>query len=401
MNILVVNAGSSSLKFMVFAMRDGVQKMLAKGNIERIGLLDPNFIYERAGEEKMEETVAVRDHADAMAAVCAKLVDRSVGVLGSLREIEAIGHRVVHGGEKFTAPVRIDEEVKANIRTCADLAPLHNPPNLLGIEACEKAFPGVPNVAVFDTAFHQTMPPESYLYAIPRYLYTNYGIRKYGFHGTSHKYVYGAACEYLGMDPAKARLITCHLGNGCSIAAVDGGRVVETTMGMTPLAGLVMGTRSGCVDVGVILYLIRNLGMTAEQVDRILNKESGLLGLSAGRSSDMRDIIAAKDSGDTNARQAFDCFIHRVVGFVGSYYTFLGGAEGIVFTGGIGENSAPVRAALLARLAPLGCFLQEGANDVMGRRAVISTPESTLRAVVMPTNEELMIAIETRTVLSS
>lgn len=397
--ILVINAGSSSLKFTVFTLQAGVQTMLAKGNIERIGLVEPNFIYQRGSNNKVEEGVSVKDHADALKAVCAKLVDPKVGVLRSLEEIEAIGHRVVHGGEQFTAPVRVCAEVKANIRKCADLAPLHNPPNLLAIEACEKVFPGVPNVAVFDTAFHQTMPPASYLYAVPRYLYTNYGIRKYGFHGTSHKYVYGAACDYLGLDCTAARLITCHLGNGCSIAAVNGGRVLDTTMGMTPLAGLVMGTRSGNLDAGVVLYMIKNLGMSAEQVDRILNKESGLLGLSDGK-SDMRDIIAARAAGDEHARQAFDSFIHRLAGYIGAYHTLLGGAHAVVLTGGIGENSSPVRAELIHRLAPLGCHLEESANGVMGHAAVISTKDSSLRAVVMPTNEELMIAIETRTVLN-
>ncbi len=398
MNVLVVNAGSSSLKFTVFAMADGDRRMLAKGNVERIGLKGPNFIYEKAGAARTDEAVAVKDHADALKAVCAKLVDPVAGVLRDLREIEAIGHRVVHGGEKFTAPVLVTPEVKASIRACADLAPLHNPPNLLGIEACEAVFPGVPNVAVFDTAFHQTMPPASYLYAIPREFYEKHQIRKYGFHGTSHKFVYEAACEFLKLDPARARIITCHLGNGASIAAVRGGKVLDTSMGMTPLAGLVMGTRSGDVDPGVVLYMVRNLGMTAAAVDSLLNKKSGLSALADGK-SDMRDIIAAAGQGDAHARQALDCFVHRLVSFIGAYFVVLQGADAIVLTGGIGENSAPVRAALIAQLGVLGCFLEEEANSVRGKPAVISTPESTLKAVVMPTNEELMIAMETRHVL--
>jgi len=396
--VLVVNAGSSSLKFTVFTMENGERRMLAKGNIERIGLKHPNFIYQREGAAKTEEQVGVTDHADALKAVCAKLVDPTAGVLKGLQEIEAIGHRVVHGGEKFTAPAVVSPEVKASIRACADLAPLHNPPNLLGIEACESVFAGTPNVAVFDTAFHQTMPPASYLYAIPRDLYEKHHVRKYGFHGTSHKYVYGAACEFLHLDPAQARLITCHLGNGCSIAAVRGGKVLDTSMGMTPLAGLVMGTRSGNVDAGVVLYLVRNLGMAPEAADNLLNKKSGLAGLADGK-SDMRDIIAAAHQGDVHAQQALDCFVYRLVSFVGSYYTALQGADAIVLTGGIGENSAPVREALISHLGVLGCFLEKDANAVMGKAALISTPESTLKAVVMPTNEELMIAIETRQVL--
>jgi acetate kinase len=397
--VLVINAGSSSLKFTVFGMENGERTMLAKGNIERIGLKHPNFIYQRAGADKAEAEVEVKDHADALKALCAKLVDPAVGVLRDLTEITAIGHRVVHGGEKFTVPAVVTEEVKASIRACAVLAPLHNPPNLVGIEACEKVFPGTPNVAVFDTAFHQTMPAASYLYAIPRELYEQHHIRKYGFHGTSHKYVYGATCEFLGLDPAKARLITCHLGNGGSVAAVRGGKVLDTTMGMTPLAGLVMGTRSGNVDAGVVLYMIKNLGMSPEAVDNLLNKRSGLAGLADGK-SDMRDIISAAQHGDAHAQQAFDCFTHRLAAYLGAYFVVLQGADAIVLTGGIGENSATVREALINQLGVLGCFLEKSANTVMGKAAVISTPESTMKAVVMPTNEELMIAIEAQQVLA-
>lgn len=398
MKILVVNAGSSSLKFTVFGMENGQHTMLAKGNIERIGLQRPNFIYQRAGADKEETQVEVKDHADALKALCAKLVDPTVGILHELTEITAIGHRVVHGGEKFTAPAVVTAEVKDSIRACAVLAPLHNPPNLVGIEACQQVFPGTPNVAVFDTAFHQTMPPSSYLYAIPRDLYEKHHIRKYGFHGTSHKYVYAATCEFLGLDPARARLITCHLGNGGSVAAVRGGKVLDTTMGMTPLAGLVMGTRSGNLDAGVVLYMIKNLGMSAEAVDALLNKKSGLAGLADGK-SDMRDIISAAQHGDAHAQQAFDCFTHRLTAYIGAYFVVLQGADAVVLTGGIGENSSVVRAALIEPLGVLGCFLEQSANSVMGKAAVVSTPESTMKAVVMPTNEELMIAIEAQQVL--
>jgi acetate kinase len=398
--VLVINAGSSSLKFTVFGMENGERTMLAKGNIERIGLKHPNFIYQRAGADKAEAQVEVKDHADALKALCAKLVDPAVGVLRDLTEITAIGHRVVHGGEKFTVPAVVTDEVKASIRACAVLAPLHNPPNLVGIEACEKVFPGIPNVAVFDTAFHQTMPPASYLYAIPRELYEQHHIRKYGFHGTSHKYVYAATCEFLGLDPASARLITCHLGNGGSVAAVQGGKVLDTSMGMTPLAGLVMGTRSGDLDAGVVLYMIKHLGMSPEAVDNLLNKRSGLAGLADGK-SDMRDVISAAQHGDAHAQQAFDGFTHRLAEYIGAYFVVLQGADAIVLTGGIGENSTVVREALVNRLGVLGCFLETSANTVMGKAAVISTPESTMKAVVMPTNEELMIAIEARQVLEA
>jgi acetate kinase len=330
--------------------------------------------------------------------VCAKLVDARWGVLGSLSEVQAIGHRVVHGGERFTDPVIIDEDVKNNIRLCADLAPLHNPPNLGGIEACERAFPGVPNVAVFDTAFHQTMPASSYMFALPRSMYEKYGIRKYGFHGTSHKFVFQSAADYLSIPRNKAKLITCHLGNGASIAAVNGGRVLDTSMGMTPLMGLVMGTRCGDLDPGVVLYLLKQ-GLTGDRIDKILNKESGLLGVSDSLSSDMRDIIAAREAGDEKACQAFDLFIHRLVHYIGAYHTLLGGADAVVMTGGIGENSSVVREAVLSRLEVLGCHLDREANQVMGEQAIVSTPDSTLLAVVTPTNEELMIALETVTVL--
>jgi acetate kinase len=395
--VLVVNAGSSSMKFMVFEHEGQEYTVLAKGNLECIGLDEPNLIYQRAGEDKTEEAVQAPDHAVAMEILCKKLVDPEHGVLESLTDVQAIGHRVVHGGETFTEPVIVNEEVKAKIDACAALAPLHNPPNLLGITACEKAFPGVPNVAVFDTAFHQTMDASAYLYAIPRELYEKHGIRKYGFHGTSHKYVYGAACKYLGLDPDKAKIITCHLGNGGSLAAVKGGKVVDTTMGMTPLAGLVMGTRSGNVDAGVVIYLIKELGMSAEEVDTILNKKSGLLGL--GGRSDMRAIIEAKET-DPHAQQAFESFVHRLLAYIGAYYTVLGGADAIVLTGGIGENSIPTREALINSLGALGCRLNDEANDVMGEARIISTEDSALTALVMPTNEELMIAAETAALIS-
>lgn len=397
MKVLVINAGSSSMKFTMFRM--GEQRILAKGMIERIGLARPNLIYKRGDGVSLEEEVPVADHAEALKVICGKLIDPKIGVLASLTEVQAIGHRVVHGGERFTEPVVITDEVRHGIRLCCDLAPLHNPPNLGGVEACEKVFKGVPNVAVFDTAFHQSMPPSSFMYAIPRELYRKYGIRKYGFHGTSHKFVYQAAADFLNIPRSRVKLITCHLGNGASIAAVDGGKVLDTSMGMTPLMGLVMGTRCGDIDPGVLLYMLRQ-DMTPDQIDKVLNKESGLLGVSDALSSDMRDIIAASADGNRDAKEAFDLFIHRLVSYIGSYYTILGGADAVVFTGGIGENSAPVRRAVVNKLGILGCSLDEKANDVMGKAALVSTPESTLKALVMPTNEELMIALETVSVLS-
>jgi len=394
--VLVANAGSSSLKFTMYKM--GNEQMLAKGIVERIGLNKPQLKYERYDGLKLTEQAVVNDHDGALRLICQKLVDSSQGVLSNLTEVEAIGHRVVHGGEKMTDSVRIDAAVKDVIRECSALAPLHNPPNLGGVEACERVFPGIPNVAVFDTAFHQSMSPESYLYAIPYEYYTKYGIRKYGFHGTSHKFVAGATAEFLGKPLSALRLITCHLGNGCSVTAVNNGKVLDTSMGLTPLMGLVMGTRCGDIDPAVVLHLLK-LGMTPDAVDTLLNKKSGLLGVAGIGSSDMRDIIAAVDSGNTQACQALEMFIHRLVFYIGAYYTLMNGADAVVFTGGIGENSVYIRAKILPRLEGLGCHLDPEKNKVMGRPAVISRADSGLQAIVMPTNEELMIARETVRVL--
>ena len=390
MKVLVINAGSSSLKFTMFSMSK--QSVLCKGLIERIGLKSPRFVYHRQGDSPTEELLNIVNHNGAMQALCHKLIDPEHGVIKSLSEVEAIGHRVVHGGERFTKAVKIDQTVKDGIRQCAALAPLHNPPNLEGIEACENFFPGVPGVAVFDTAFHQSMQPEAYLYALPRDLYKKLSIRKYGFHGTSHKYVYYEGCRFLGLDPKKARVLVCHLGNGSSIAAIEGGKVLDTSMGMTPLMGLVMGTRCGAVDAGVVLHLIKN-GYTVDEVDVILNKKSGLQGVS-GISGDMRDIEAACLSGNSDAQEAFDLFIHRLLVYIGGYYLLLGGAEAILFTGGIGENSHATRKALIDALAVYGCELDEEANKKRQVNAIISKPGSKLVAAIIPTNEELMIAQE-------
>ena len=396
MKILVINSGSSSLKFTLFEMEGGSNTVIASGLVERVGTPTPNLIIKRPDGFKFEESPeGVKNHADGLRAVCAKLVDPQIGVLKSLSEVKAIGHRVLHGGEKITAPVKVDDAVKDIIRECIPLGPLHNPANLSGIEACEEIFAGVPNVAVFDTQFHQTMPPEAYLYAIPMEFYKKYGIRKYGFHGTSHRFVTLSTAEFLGKKPEDITIITCHLGNGCSMAAVKNGKVIDTTMGLTPLEGLMMGTRSGDMDPAAVLRMV-DVGSTAKEVDTILNKKSGLLAIGGIGSGDMRDIVNAADSGNKDAALALKMFIRRIVKYIGSYYVLLGGADAIVFTGGIGEHSIPERKAILDGIACLGIKCDDAKNnECFGKAGVISTDDSAWKAIVMPTNEELMIALET------
>ncbi len=396
MKILVINSGSSSLKFTLFEMENGSNTVIASGLVERVGTPTPNLIIKRPDGFKFEESPeGVKNHSDGLRAVCAKLVDPQIGVLKSLSEVKAIGHRVLHGGEKVTAPVKVDEAVKDIIRECIPLGPLHNPANLSGIEACEEIFAGVPNVAVFDTQFHQTMPPEAYLYAIPMEFYKKYGIRKYGFHGTSHRFVTLSTAEFLGKKPEDITIITCHLGNGCSMAAVKNGKVIDTTMGLTPLEGLMMGTRSGDMDPAAVLRMVE-VGNTAKEVDTILNKKSGLLAIGGIGSGDMRDIVNAADSGNKDAALALKMFIRRIVKYIGSYYVLLGGADAIVFTGGIGEHSIPERKAILDGIACLGIKCDDAKNkECFGKAGVISTDDSAWKAIVMPTNEELMIALET------
>ena len=399
MKILVINAGSSSVKFTLFSMK--TEQVLAKGLVERIGLSNTKLIYKRHDGIGTEGAADVKEYSDALKVITEKLVDSEMGVLKKLSEVEAIGHRVVHGGEQITKPALIDEHVKDIIKDCFPLAPLHNPPNMSGIEACEKLFSGIPNVAVFDTAFHQTMPPEAYLYAIPYELYTKYGIRRYGFHGTSHSYVAKATAKLLEIPFNRLKLITCHLGNGCSITAINKGAVHDTSMGMTPLEGLVMGTRCGDIDPAIVIRLFE-LGMDVENIDRYLNKKSGLLGVGGINSSDMRDIIAAADGGDKQALRALRMFVRRIVKYTGSYYALLGGADALVFTGGIGEGSSLVRQMVVDKLAAFGIRLDVKSNEkcVKGKAGVISTEASSWRAIVMPTNEELMIARETLSVIS-
>ena len=396
--ILVLNSGSSSLKFTLLSMAD--ESMLAKGVVERIGTPSANLQYQRDNEAKTKMQVDADDHAEALQLVCDKLVDPETGVLSSLSEVEAIGHRVVHGGETFHDSIVVDEKVKKGIMECANLAPLHNPANLGGIVACERVFDGLPNIAVFDTAFHQSMPAHSFLYAIAFKYYEKYGIRKYGFHGTSHCFIMQATAEYLGKPVEELKLITCHLGNGCSVAAIDRGRVIDTSMGMTPLAGLVMGTRAGDLDPAVVLFLVRQ-GMTADKIDELLNKRSGLLGVGGIGSGDMRDIIDAAEEGSKRAARALKMFVHRLRMYIGGYYTLLDGADAVIMTGGIGENSIHSRGLVVQGLAALGAEFDAEANKELKGPGYLTTPNSKLPVIVMPTNEELMIARETVRVLSN
>ncbi|MBE6368562.1 MAG: acetate kinase [Lentisphaerae bacterium] len=391
MKVLVLNAGSSSLKFTLFDMTD--KSVLCKGQVERIGSDHPNFIYKRADGYKFEGEISAKDHVGSLNEIAAKLVSEDGGVIKSLTEISACGHRVLLGGDKITKPIKVDESVKQIIRDYIPLGPLHNPANLAGIEACEAAMPGVPNVGVFDTEFHQTMPPEAYLYPIPYEFYEKYGIRKYGFHGTSHRFVTRASAEFLGKSAGDVSLITCHLGNGCSIAAVKEGKVIDTTMGLTPLEGLMMGTRSGDIDAAAALRMIE-VGYTPAEVGTILNKKSGLLAIGGINSGDMRDMLAAAEKGEGRAELAVKMFVRRIVKYIGSYYVLLDGKiDALVFTGGIGEFSVPIREMVLQGVRSLGVNVCSKRNEeCFGKAGVISSDDSTLKAIVMPTNEELMIA---------
>lgn len=392
--ILVVNSGSSSLKFMVFDM-DG-EKMLAKGLVERIGNPGSRLVYNRAGEEKTARAVKAPTHAEALKAVCAILADPECGCLKSLKEVDAIGHRVLHGGESFSAPVLVDAVTLKKLHKLIPLGPLHMPPNISGIEACRKAFKGVPNVAVFDTAFHQTMPPAAYRYAIPAKYYKKYALRKYGFHGTSHNYIVEAAAKFLKKPVSKVNLVTCHLGNGSSIAAVKNGKVLDTSMGLTPLAGLVMGTRSGDIDPAVAFFIGKTENLSCEQLDNLFNKQSGLQGMTGVAGGDMRDICAKAKAGDEDCKTALEVFGHRAAFYVGGYNTLVGGADAIIFTGGIGENSDEGRRQIISRLGALGIKLDVKANAACrGVQGVVSTKDSKIPCVVIPTNEELMIARQT------
>lgn len=392
MNILVINAGSSSLKYQLIDMTE--HKVIAKGLCERIGIEGSRLKHTPAGKDTVEICEPMPNHEKAVKMVLDALCSSEHGVISSLGEISAVGHRVVHGGEIFSKSVLIDEKVKDAIKECTDLAPLHNPANLIGIEACEKAMPGVPQVGVFDTAFHQTMPDYAYLYALPYEYYTKYKIRRYGFHGTSHKYVAGRAAAMLGKPAEQLKIITCHLGNGSSVTAVDGGKSVDTSMGLTPLAGLMMGTRSGDIDPAILEFIADKENLNIKEVTNILNKKSGVLGISE-LSSDFRDLSDAAESGNIKAGLALEMFHYRVRSFIASYAAAMGGVDAIVFTAGIGENDSAVRAGSVKGLEFMGVKIDLEKNKQRGRELDISAPDATVKTLVIPTNEELMIAMDT------
>ena len=398
MNILVINAGSSSLKYQLLNPATG--ELLAKGLCERIGI-DGKFTYKPQveGKEKLDAIdVAMPTHAEAIQAVLDALVDPKNGVIASMDEIDAVGHRVVHGAETFACSVEISDAVMQALQDNIPLAPLHNPANIIGIEACKKCMPNVPMVGVFDTAFHQTMPPKAYLYALPYEYYEKDKVRRYGFHGTSHRYVSQRAAAMLGKDPSELKIITCHLGNGSSIAAVDGGKSVDTSMGFTPLAGLPMGTRSGDLDAGILQYLMNKYGMNIDEMLNILNKKSGVEGLS-GVSSDFRDLEKAAEEGNARAQLAEEKFAYEVKKYVGAYAAAMGGVDAIIFTAGVGENSASQRLAIASDLEFMGVKMDAEANSVRGKETVISAADSKVKVLLIPTNEELMIATDTAAIV--
>ena len=400
MKILILNCGSSSVKYQ-FRDTDGAG-VLAKGLVERIGIPSPVVNHKRFfPDEKSlrEELDTVIDYSEAIKRIIEFLLDKQYGVIEEIEEIEAVGHRVVHGGERFSDSVLITQEVKDKIRECIPLAPLHNPPNLRGIEAAERLLPDVPQVAVFDTAFHQSIPPYAYTYALPYEYYERYRVRRYGFHGTSHFYVARRAAEMLGKDFKSLRIITAHLGNGASITAVKGGVSVDTSMGFTPLEGLVMGTRCGDIDPAIAFFLGRNEKLSFDELDRIMNKKSGLLGIS-GVSSDMRDILKGMTDGDSRCKLAFDIYCYRVKKYIGAYAAAMGGVDVLVFTAGVGENASYVRGSILSELGFLGIHIDEERNSsVQGEEADISIPGSPVRVLVIPTDEEKIIGEDTKRII--
>ena len=393
MKILVMNCGSSSLKYQLIDMEN--ESVLAKGLCERIGIDGSKLTHKPTGKDKYEIETEMKDHGRAVELVLEALSDKEHGVISDASEIGAIGHRVLHGGKEITKSCVVTEYVKDVIRECFDLGPLHNPANLIGIEACEKAMPGKVNVAVFDTSFGMGMEPKAYRYAIPDKYYEEYGVRRYGFHGTSHDFVSHEALKYLNLDPEKGKVIVCHLGNGASISASVGGVCVDTSMGLTPLEGLIMGTRSGDVDAAVVQYITNKEGWTVDDTLNTLNKKSGMLALT-GVSSDFRDIEAAMAAGNEKAIMAMDAYVHRLVKYIGAYNTILKGADAIVFTAGVGENGPMVRRMVAEYLEFLGVKIDEEVNkSAFGKQVVLSTPDSKIKIAVIPTNEELAIARDT------
>ena len=400
MNILVINAGSSSLKYQL--LNPETQQVLAKGLCERIGI-DGKFTYkpQMEGKQVLDAIdIAMPTHSEAIQAVLDALVDKDNGVIGSMKEIDAVGHRVVNGGEAFNKSVLITDEVMKALEDCIPLAPLHNPANITGINACTAVMgKEVPQVAVFDTAFHQTMPPKAYMYALPHAYYEKDKVRRYGFHGTSHKYVSTRAAAMLGKKPEEVKLISCHLGNGSSVAAVDGGKSVDTSMGFTPLAGVPMGTRSGDVDAGILQYLMNKYGMDIDQMLDVLNKKSGVEGLS-GVSSDFRDLENAAEEGNELAILARDKFAYEVKKYVGAYAAAMGGVDAIIFTAGVGENDGGIRTAICQGLEFMGVKMDPATAGIRGEEAVLSAPDSSVKVLLIPTNEELMIAMDTAAIAS-
>lgn len=393
MKILVINAGSSSLKYQLIDMDN--KSVLAKGLCERIAIEGSNLQHTcvAKGMDKVVIKKPMADHGDAIQMVIDALIDSEHGVISSMDEIGAVGHRVVHGAEEFTDSTMVTDAVMKALEKCTPLAPLHNPPNIIGINACKKIMPNTPMVAVFDTAFHQTMPSKAYMYALPYEYYEKYGIRKYGFHGTSHKYVAQQAAKVLGKPAEEIKIITCHLGNGSSISAVDGGKCVDTSMGFTPLDGVPMGTRTGSMDPAVMTYLMKQ-GMSADEVDNLVNKKSGVAGVS-GVSSDFRDLTAAANSGNDKAALALDMFTYQVKKYIGSYAAAMGGLDAVVFTAGVGENDAATRKAIYSGLEFMGIKVDEAKNTTRGT-VDISADDATVKTLVIPTDEEMMIAIDTQ-----
>ena len=393
MKILVINCGSSSLKFQLIDSE--TEAVAAKGLCERIGMEGSKLIYTPAGGKKQETESPMEDHKKAVSLVIGALTDKETGVLTSLSEIDAVGHRLVHGGEKFASSTLINEEVIAAITECNDLAPLHNPANLIGIHACQELMPGVPQAGVFDTAFHQTMPEEAYLYGIPYEYYEKYRIRRYGFHGTSHSFVSKRAAEMLGKDYGDAKIIVCHLGNGASVSAVKNGKCVDTSMGLTPLEGLMMGTRSGDIDPAIIEFLAHKEDLSIDEIMSILNKKSGMYGLSGYLSSDSRDLHSACEEGKPEGIRTIRTYCYRVAKYIGAYAAAMNGVDAICFTAGIGENSPETREAVCEYLGYLGITIDAEQNKKRGEDVVISTADSRVKVMVIPTNEELAIARET------
>lgn len=397
MKILVLNCGSSSIKYALYDM--DTKTVMTSGGAERVGL-DGAFVKVKlANGEKKKVMHDIPEHTEGVKFIFSLLVDPEIGVIKDLKEINAVGHRMVHGGEKFNKSVLLTDEVLKVFEECTDLAPLHNPANLKGVRAVQELMPGLPQVGVFDTAFHQTMPKEAFMYALPYDLYEKYGVRRYGFHGTSHRYVSQRVCEFLGVKPEGKKIITCHIGNGASIAAVKDGKCVDTSMGLTPLEGLIMGTRSGDVDGGALTFIEKKLGLDADGLSDLLNKKSGMLGIT-GVSSDMREIEKAFEEGNERAKLAFDMYFYRIRKYIGAYAAAMDGCDIIVFTAGVGENQPSLREEVCKKLTYLGVEIDVEKNkNLRGKEALISTPESKVAVCVIPTDEELMIASDTMALL--